>query len=77
MRQWIPISKFVTITAIIGKNSNDTNRRPTTYANIECDTPCGVLRSLADYWKPFLDGSHSEINVHEASTVLSDLELNA
>eukprot|EP00973_Karenia_brevis_P011851 1608710-Karenia_brevis.AAC.1 len=47
------------------------------HANGICDSPAGVLRSLAEHWKPFLSGENSEVDGHRAKQVLNDLELNS
>eukprot|EP00973_Karenia_brevis_P019080 2616097-Karenia_brevis.AAC.1 len=69
IRQWIPISKFVTISAItIRDDSNEDGQELIT------DTEA-VLLQLARYWTPFLDGTASSIDVELASRLLENLPL--
>eukprot|EP00973_Karenia_brevis_P027244 3757937-Karenia_brevis.AAC.1 len=62
LRQWVPMSRFLTITAVLDEAGE-----------LACTTPSSILGSLASYWKPVFDGSQSQPDKGAIDTVLSDL----
>eukprot|EP00973_Karenia_brevis_P089634 12398761-Karenia_brevis.AAC.1 len=60
MRQWVPISKFITITALL----NDE-------AQVDATGPNSVLNGLCKYWTPIFDGSST---VHDSELALQTLQ---
>ena len=65
MRQWIPISKFLAISAIID-DSGEFNT-----------SSSGVMHALAKYWAPVFDGTSSQHDASIASRVLSEAPKSA
>ena len=61
MRQWIPISKFIAITALI----NDDHEFVT--------QPNSIIDGLSQYWSPIFDGSSSTFNSELAQQTLQSL----
>ena len=61
MRQWVPISRFLSICAIIYDSRE-----------FVCN-PNSIISSLAQFWSPVFDGSNSTFNSGRASAVLGNL----
>eukprot|EP00973_Karenia_brevis_P033227 4585116-Karenia_brevis.AAC.1 len=51
MRQWIPLQRFLTLSAVLDDNDHV----------VETSVP-GVITALAEYWRPFLDGSGNNVS---------------
>eukprot|EP00973_Karenia_brevis_P080105 11114056-Karenia_brevis.AAC.1 len=48
LRQWVPLSKFLCLTAILDESGD-----------LAAETPSSILGSLASYWCPVFDGSQT------------------
>eukprot|EP00973_Karenia_brevis_P010096 1366591-Karenia_brevis.AAC.1 len=72
LRQWVPISKFVTITALIAYDVNGNEQGNRTLIT----DPETVLLKMIRHWSPFLDGSATEFDSELAERLLDDLKLN-
>eukprot|EP00973_Karenia_brevis_P045622 6318493-Karenia_brevis.AAC.1 len=61
MQQWVPISKFLVLAAII-----DNTR--------ECVAgPSSIINSLAQFWSPVFDGSATKHDAMLAQAILNSL----
>ena len=70
IRQWVPISKFVTITAILDSSNPDIS------SGIVSDNATSVMRSLAVHSASFLSGERDTSESAFGSSPLESLELN-
>ena len=62
MRQWVPIRKFLTISAIANN-----------LGEIVTDEPPQIITALAKHWAPFLDGSKNNYHADVACGILDSL----
>ena len=67
MRQWVPISKFATITAILDGSAKNLN------STVVANSPPSELTSLAVYVAPFLTCEHAQINTDLGRQILEAL----
>eukprot|EP00973_Karenia_brevis_P075771 10527218-Karenia_brevis.AAC.1 len=62
LRQWVPLSKFLVLTAISDESGD-----------LIASSPSSIIGSLASYWKPVFDGSSSLVDDSAINSVLTDL----
>ena len=60
LQRWVPISKFLTLSAILGPDNT-----------IECTSTPKILGSLVNYWKPIFDGSNVNFSSEAANEVFN------
>eukprot|EP00973_Karenia_brevis_P012414 1686125-Karenia_brevis.AAC.1 len=63
MQQWIPLRKFLSITAILDESGE-----------ASATEPSRIISSLADFWRPVFDGSRSQPNETKIEEVLTELK---